>query len=36
MVCFELKEEANVAIEDLNETTRYTAKEYEPKKRKNC
>ena len=32
MVCFETKEEANIAIQDLNETTRYIAKEYEPKK----
>ena len=31
MVCFETKEEANIAIQDLNETTRYIAKEYEPK-----
>ena len=30
-VCFETKEEANIAIQDLNETTRYMAKEYEPK-----
>ena len=30
MVCFETKEEANTAIQDLNETTRYIAKEYEP------
>ena len=36
MVCFETKEEANTAIQDLNETTRYTVKKYEPKtKRKN-
>ena len=32
MVCFETKEGANIAIQDLNETTRYIAKEYEPKK----
>ena len=31
MVCFETKEEANTAIQDLNETTRYIAKEYQPK-----
>ena len=31
MVCFETKEEANIAIQDLNETTSYIAKEYEPK-----
>ena len=30
MVCFETKEEASTAIQDLNETTRYIAKEYEP------
>ena len=29
MVCFETKEEANIAIQDLNETTRY-----EPKKQR--
>ena len=34
MVCFETKEEANIAIQDLNETTRYIAKEYEPKKQR--
>ena len=28
MVCFETKEEANPAIQDLNETTRYVDKEY--------
>ena len=32
MVCFETKEEANIAIQDLNETTRCITKEYEPKK----
>ena len=32
MVCFETKEKANTAIQDLNETTRCIAKEYEPKK----
>ena len=26
MVCFETKEEANIAIQDLNKTTRYIAK----------
>ena len=31
MVCFKT-EEANTAIQDLNETTKYIAKEYEPKK----
>ena len=34
MVCFEIKEEANIAIQDLNETTRYIAKEYEPQKQR--
>ena len=34
MVCFETKKEANAAIQDLNETTRYIAKEYEPKKQR--
>ena len=34
MVCFETKEEANAAIQGLNETTRYIAKEYEPKKQR--
>ena len=34
MVCFETKEEANAAIQDLNETTRYIAKEHEPKKQR--
>ena len=34
MVCFETKEEANIAIQDLNETTRYIAKEYEPQKQR--
>ena len=34
MVCLETKEEANTAIQDLNETTRYIAKEYEPKKQR--
>ena len=34
MVCFETKEEANIAIQDLTETTRYIAKEYEPKKQR--
>ena len=33
MVCFETKEEANIAIQDLNETARYIAKEDEPKNR---
>ena len=32
MACFETKEEANAAIQDLNEITTYTAKEYGPKK----
>ena len=34
MVCFETKKEANAAIQDLNETTRYIAKKYEPKKQR--
>ena len=34
MVCFETKEEANIAIQDLNETTRYIAKEYKPQKQR--
>ena len=34
MVCFEIKEEANIAIQDLNETTRYIAMEYDPKKQR--
>ena len=34
MVCLETKEEANTAIQDLNETTRYIVKEYEPKKQR--
>ena len=34
MVCFETKEEANIAIQDPNQTTRYIAKEYEPKKQR--
>ena len=34
MVCFERKEEAIVAIQNLNETTRYIAKEYEPIKQR--
>ena len=34
MVCFETKEEANIAIQDLNETTRYIAWEYESKKQR--
>ena len=34
MVCFETKEEANIAIQDLNETTRYIAMEYDPKKQR--
>ena len=34
MACFETKEEANIAIQDLNEITRYIAKEYEPKKQR--
>ena len=34
MVCFETKEEPNTAIQGLNETTRYIAKEYEPKKQR--
>ena len=31
-MCFETKEEANITIQDLNETTRYITKEYEPQK----
>ena len=31
MVYLETKEEANIAIQGLNETIRYIAKEYEPK-----
>ena len=31
MVCFETKKEANAAIQDLNETTRHIAKEYDNK-----
>ena len=31
MVCFESREEANTTIQDLNESTRYIGKEYEPK-----
>ena len=34
MVCFETKNEENAAIQDLNETTRYIAKEYEHKKQR--
>ena len=34
MVCFETKEEANIAIQDPNQTTRYIAKEYEPQKQR--
>ena len=34
MVCFETKEEANAAIQDLNEATRYIVKECEPKKQR--
>ena len=34
MACFETKEEANIAIQDLNEATRYIAREYEPKKQR--
>ena len=34
MVCFEAKKEANTAIQDLKETTRYIPKEYEPKKQR--
>ena len=34
MVCFETKEEANTAIQDLHETTRYIAKKHEPKKQR--
>ena len=34
MVCFETKEEANAAIQDLNETSRYIAKEYDTKKQR--
>ena len=34
MVCFETKEEANIAIQDLNETTRYIAMEYDPEKQR--
>ena len=33
-MCFETKEEANIAIQDLNEATRYIAKEYAPKKQR--
>ena len=33
-MCFETKEEANIAIQDLNETARYIAKEYEPQKQR--
>ena len=31
MVCFETREEANIAIQDRHETTRYKAKEFQPK-----
>ena len=31
IICFETNEEANTAVQYLNETTRYTPKEYEPK-----
>ena len=31
IICFETNEEANTAVQDLNETTRYIPKEYEPK-----
>ena len=34
MVCFEINEEANIAIQDVNETTRYKAKAYVPKKQR--
>ena len=34
MVCFEIKEETNTASQDLNETTRYIANKYEPKKQR--
>ena len=34
MACFETKEEANTAIQDPNETTRYIAAECEPKKQR--
>ena len=34
MVCFKTKEEASTAIQDLNETLRYIAKEDEPKKQR--
>ena len=34
MVCFEIKEETNIAIQDLNEATRYIAMEYDPKKQR--
>ena len=34
MVCYKTKEEANIAIQDLNEKTRYVAKESEPKKQR--
>ena len=34
MVCFETKEEANIAIQDLNEIIRYIAKKYEPQKQR--
>ena len=33
-ICFETKKEANAAIQDLNETTRYIAKEHEHKKQR--
>ena len=34
MVCFEINEEASIAIQDVNETTRYIAKTYVPKKQR--
>ena len=34
LVCFETKKETNAAIQDINETTRYIAKEHEHKKQR--
>ena len=34
MVCFETKEEANIATQGLNETTRYIVKDHEPQKQR--
>ena len=34
MVCFETKEDTSIAIQDLNETTRHIAKEYETQKKR--